>query len=303
MPPNNTERCGTTGLKDYEGDDTIEQEQEEGLGRHLHSRRDRFGYFHAVVRHFSINEGSPLLGGGGTDKRPPLWDHPWWRATHAFGFLLGGITFWIGTLLYYPAIYAASVNNDDAVMTLGVLTAWLYIIGSTGFLYVDVQEFLTFTNGDVVMLRINIACSLLGSLLYVIGSAGFLPHMYEYSPLVGIGGFWGGSLAIGSSQAWKLTRILSTTTPRLADDPDDDNILTAEHRTNAACVEGGAMVGGYCFLIGTTLFWRGPIAGDDDCMISCGNYDIVLALWMVGSVAFTFGGWSLARRHYVYKIT
>lgn len=251
-------------------------------------------YFHSFVRHFSIagTEGSPLLSKN--KEAVELWDRAWWRATHAFGFCLGGITFLIGTLLYYPAIYDASRHDEDGVAMLGVTTAWLYVIGSAGFLYVDVQEFFTFK--DDLMLRINICCSMFGSLLYLIGSAGFLPSIYGWSPLVGILGFWGGSLSIGCSQTWKLFRILST--------PDDPkNPLAAIHRINAACVEGGAMVGGFSFLIGTTFFWRGPIEGDDTCLVTCNNYELVLAFWVMGSLAFSFGGWSLAKRHIVYKIT
>ena len=41
---------------------------------------------------------------------------------------------------------------------LGLQTAWLYVVGSLGFLYVDVQEFFTFTTD--VTLRVNIACSM-----------------------------------------------------------------------------------------------------------------------------------------------
>ena len=44
------------------------------------------------------------------------------------------------------------------VAMLGLQTAWLYVVGSLGFLYVDVQEFFTFTTD--VTLRINIACSM-----------------------------------------------------------------------------------------------------------------------------------------------
>jgi hypothetical protein len=40
-------------------------------------------------------------------------------------------------LLYYPAAHDAPAVAG----TLGVDTAWLYVLGSFGFLYVDVLEF------------------------------------------------------------------------------------------------------------------------------------------------------------------
>lgn len=71
---------------------------------------------------------------------------------------------------------------------------------------------------------------------------------------------------------------------------------------NAACVEGGAMIGGFCFLVGTAFFWKGPIQGDVTCFSTCNNYEIVLFWWVVGSLAFSFGGLSLAYRHTVLNI-
>jgi hypothetical protein len=229
---------------------------------------------------------------GVVDVGVDVWDRPWWRLSHAFGFVLGGLTFLVGTLLYYPAMFDAEKGYDQGVAYLGVDTAWLYIIGSCGFLYVDVQEFFTFT--DEYWLRLNIACSAFGSALYVIGSAGFLPSLWVLSPLIGILGFIGGSAAIGCSQAWKLYRILSTTAK------SSSPILP--ETINAVCVEGGAMVGGFCFLVGTCIFWHGPIAGDVGCEATCGNYDTVLALWVMGSTTFSFGGLSLAYRHAIMKL-
>lgn len=168
-----------------------------------------------------------------TSQRPgvPVYDSPLWRAFHAFSFCLGGITFLIGTGLYYPAIYFAGLGTTEAdatVAALYVTTAWLYTIGSMGFLSVDVQEFYTFTEDP--WLRFNIFCSAFGSTLYVIGSAGFLPQLWALSPMIGIGGFIGGSAAIGGSQTWKLYRILST-----HEAPYKASTI------NAACVEGGML--------------------------------------------------------------
>lgn len=148
------------------------------------------------------------------DQAPPerlldsVCDHPLWRLTHALGYCIGGVFFTIGTALYYPAIADAAQGDESGVAKLGVWTAWLYTIGSAGFLYVDVQEFFTFS--DDFTLRVNISCSMIGSAFYLIGSAGFLPQIYEATTLVGILGFLMGSAFIGCSQAWKLSRILST---------------------------------------------------------------------------------------------
>ena len=256
-----------------------------------------------------VDESSPLMGNEkrgefaarrhvffsfmDASERPdgmPVYDTPWWRFWHAAAFCTGGILFLIGTLLYYPTMYLVNIQADETVDFMLVLIGWLYTIGSCGFLFVDVQEFFTFTDDPI--LRFNIACSAFGSTLYVIGSAGFLPSIWVYTDLIGLYGFLGGSLAIGLSQTWKLYRILSThTRPYKAS------------TINAALVEGGAMVGGYCFLVGTAMFYHGPVEGDVGCEVTCFNYNALMFLWSTGSSFFTLGGLSLAYRHAVMKLT
>mmetsp|Transcript_18368 Transcript_18368/g.35108 ORF Transcript_18368/g.35108 Transcript_18368/m.35108 type:complete len:329 (+) Transcript_18368:62-1048(+) len=256
-------------------------------------------------------------------------DRTWWRFTHALGFVLGGLLFTIGTLLYYVAV--ADADDPAEVAFLGDETAWMYVIGSFGFLYVDVLEFCTFTTPELVWIRRNVACSMVGSTCYVVGSAGFLPRPYAWTPWIGIGGFLAGSAIIGASQAWKFCRIMlgGSSTAVDADAHNDEHVPTADdpisadheemngnnssghqnpHCTsesvNAACVEGGACLGGLAFLVGTVAFWMGPDQGDDRCIHgSCENYHFVLALWTLGSLAFLCGGLSLTYRHAVMKIT
>ena len=43
---------------------------------------------------------------------------------------------------------------------------WLYTLGSCGFLYVDVLEYFTFTEPELVWLRRNISLSAMGSFWY-----------------------------------------------------------------------------------------------------------------------------------------
>ncbi len=65
-----------------------------------------------------------------------------------------------GTFLLFPWLASAVPNAD-------FWSAFLYTLGSCGFLFVDVQEFFTF---DGAVLRLNISLSAIGSTFYVIGS-------------------------------------------------------------------------------------------------------------------------------------
>ena len=152
-----------------------------------------------------------------------------------------------------------------------VVSAMLYTVGSVAFLTVDVQEFFTYT--EQTKLRLNIATSATGSALYVLGSLGFLPSIAaSVGPNLGSVGFDAGSAVIAASQSVKVARL-----------------LREQADTSAVCVEACAGVGATCFLIGT--------AG-----ISFLSLDTVLAVWMLGSLAFTAGGAFLAYRHAVLGV-
>lgn len=133
-------------------------------------------------------------------------DTTWWRFFHALGFATGGTTFIAGTACYY-------VNPQT-----DYVDAWaaaLYIIGSIGFLSVDVMELFTpaykVRSGPAARVRVgvrgvvsqlglaalasclqacplrfNILLSAIGSTLYVIGSAGYLPSVLKATEAVGV---------------------------------------------------------------------------------------------------------------------
>ena len=180
-----------------------------------------------------------------------------WRFAHAFGFVLGGITFIGGTSILYYTSYSSAA----------FVSALLYTIGSLGFLSVDVLEFFTFTSP--LTLRLNILASACGSFAYVLGSVGFFPSIISASgAALGIYGFEIGSGAIALSQLFKVRRL-----------------LVERADTSSLLVETGAGIGASFFLVGT-------------CLVDY-NYQLVLALWLVGSFAFTIGGLSLSFRHFV----
>jgi hypothetical protein len=116
-------------------------------------------------------------------------------------------------------------------------------------------------------------------LFYVIGSVGFLPFLFDASPVLGEGGFILGSALIGSSQAWKVARL---SRGQVCGSPDT---------ATAIGVEAGAMVGALCFLVGTLMFASGrPLVG--------GWYERILGLWLLGSASFTAGALFLGYRHF-----
>jgi hypothetical protein len=218
-----------------------------------------------------------------------------WRTAHAAFFLVGGLAFVLGTAYLYVPNYALS----------SVLSGWLYVVGSLGFLAVDVLEFFTFID-----IRTNIALSICGSTLYVIGSIGFVPVVYAVSPLFGIWGFIAGSLFIAVSECWKMYRIgclapekqpllsavgdgsIHANTPQFA----CRNFWRDANQWTAFGTECFAFLGAFFFLVGTLLFQQltdstGPA------------YTWVVHLWEIGSCAFTVGAAHLTYRHTVLQLT
>jgi hypothetical protein len=59
----------------------------------------------------------------------------------------------------------------------------------------------------------------------------------------------------------------------------------------ASCVQLNAGLGAWSFFVGTVIYLHGPDAG--------ATLQLVLQIWMVGSVFFTVGSLFLAYRHFV----
>lgn len=193
-----------------------------------------------------------------------LYDTFTWRFIHAGCFLLGGTTFLAGTLV---------LLSSSSVAPL--ISALFYIIGSCGFLCVDVLEFFTFTGA--ALLSLNISASAIGSTAYVIGSIGFLPIVLNgiWGTSIGVWGFIIGSALIAVSQMMKVLRLL----------------LINNHRDiNAIGVEANAGLGAACFLIGTAA-------------LNSWSFMSVILVWAAGSIFFTIGGCFLAYRHFYLLIT
>jgi hypothetical protein len=190
-----------------------------------------------------------------------------WRAVHASSFMMGGVTFVIGTCCLFFASGAT-------------LSAASYSIGSLGFLLVDLQEFVTFFSSSSCSLLINIACSMIGSALYLGGSIAFFPQLGETGTLYGLWGFVLGSSFIAASQCVKVGRLLISM-------PPPPSVWTS------IGVEAGALFGALFFLVGTLL-----LQYDADAPINA-----VLVTWLAGSLSFTVGGICLTHRHFVLKLT
>lgn len=119
-----------------------------------------------------------------------------WRIWHGGNYLVGGVTFFLGSLLLFP-IFS---NYIDASW----LSAWLYTIGSATFLLADITEWLHYVHKDCryKKLVINFLVSVCGSLLYLIGSVCFIPDVN--AAVTGLYLFIFGSTLIVISQSWKL---------------------------------------------------------------------------------------------------
>jgi hypothetical protein len=202
----------------------------------------------------------------------PIELRPWWQSFHALCFATGGVTFIAGTAcLFYPSWTHSALAS-----------AVLYIVGSLGFLGVDVQELFTYTSDRV--LRINIALSASGSACYVIGSAGFVPVVLASAPSVGLAGFIAGSFLIGVSQLWKTYRYLTTSG------------VSEFERWTAIGVELDAGFGAWFFFAGTVMLATWPTA--------TGSFlTAIYCIWMAGSIFFTLGALFLIYRHAVMHIS
>lgn len=241
-----------------------------------------------------MSDQSTYLLDGVRETEVAVYERSWWRILHALSFMVGGALFIVGTVL----LFLPTSTYPDAPFQ----SALLYVIGSCGFLCVDVMEFFTFHECP---LRGNILMSAVGSTFYVIGSAGFLPHIYTETSVYGIYGFILGSVIIGTSQTWKTIRLAGEEVPQLGNDYGKKKptiwvysvrtLFSSKDIFTAAGVEASAGIGAWSFFVGTWLLSIHENSSE--------WYRIVLYIWVFGSVAFTTGAFFLAYRHFVMKVT
>ncbi len=145
---------------------------------------------------------------------------PCWRLAHGLGLCTGACFFLLGSVLLFVAIHekelleGGSDSDSDSdsgdgsaaaaeLTMLGLQSAWLYIVGSLAFCFVDVQELIAFENSRR---RVGIGGSLLGSAAYVVGAVGHLDAVFAITPLIGTLGFLTGAIISSCAHAYKLCK-------------------------------------------------------------------------------------------------
>lgn len=141
-------------------------------------------------------------------------DGPCWRLAHALGLCTGAAAFLLGSGLLFEEIQEkkhlleleGSGSSDGSaaaaeITMLGLQSAWLYIVGSLSFCFVDVQELVTFAD---TRRRIGTGASLVGSLAYAVGAVGHLDAVFAITPLIGTLGFLIGAAISSCAHVWKI---------------------------------------------------------------------------------------------------
>jgi hypothetical protein len=220
-----------------------------------------------------------------------------WRIWHSVNYMMGGVLFFFGSLVYLPCITDPKVDN--------VLGGWLFTIGSANFLIADLTEFTHFRKGfigrlDETLLKgrqeitpfrgaelgINFIVSALGSFLYLIGSIFFIPatQMLAWGEWI----FIIGSAVIFLSQSWKCYRTLC-----IDDFDDSDHSFKLSNLWNdfpGFNVDLHAGIGGLMYLLGTWFFRE--VGENDDPTFAVG--------WFIaGGSFFSISGIFMQYRYYM----
>lgn len=215
-----------------------------------------------------------------------------WRIWHGVNYMIGGITFLLGSYMYYPSVNL-SLNGY-------MIGAWLFTIGSSTFLLADLTEWNHYRPGCMPLndlqgfkhkfkaaeVGLNFFMSATGSFLYLLGSIFFIPSLDML--VAGEYLFIYGSLVIFFSQSWKCFRTMF-----VGDDNEwkwrKDNVLGDISGFN---VDIHAGLGGLSYAIGTYLF---KAMTTDDEQISATNW------FMAGGFFFTLSGLFMQYRYFFEK--
>jgi hypothetical protein len=233
-----------------------------------------------------------------------------WRVNHTIPYLIGGVTFLVGSFQYLPSVADY------------VLGGWLFTIGSVGFLYADLNEWWhnnrvgcafdaeyrndfeqnvgkyldppSSMSGKYQRAEngINFMFSAIGSLLYLIGSILFIPSLDAI--VLGTEVFIPGSLVIFFSQMWKLYRAGCTIPTCDAEEFVERGFSLQKLLSDdlpAVGVDLCAGLGGFAYFVGSCLFLPSVAITDTDVIIA--------TVWfLLGGTFFTLSGICLAYRYF-----
>lgn len=226
-----------------------------------------------------------------------------WRLFHFINYIIGGTTFFFGSICYLP-----SLNPNY------VLGGWLFTIGSSTFLMADLNEWWKnnrvgcydyedyeesyeaelgkkhFGDKNTSQGRykraengMNFALSATGSFLYLVGSILFIPSLDAI--LWGTIVFIPGSLIIFLSQSWKLYRSACFRD----NDPNDKSFSVSNwgHDVSGFLIDLNAGLGGFFYMIGSILFL--PLYA---------QYFAAAVWFILGGAAFTLSGICMCYRYF-----
>jgi hypothetical protein len=213
-----------------------------------------------------------------------------WKLWHSINYMIGGITFFIGSYCYFSYINTVYPNSF-------VVGGWLYTIGSFCFLLADLTEWNHYKFGCITdsdykgektlynsFIRaefgINFFASAIGSLMYLIGSIFFIPSL-DMLP-AGEFFFIYGSLVIFFSQLWKCLRTVFIGGLKLTNVTDD---------FSGFIVDICAGLGGLCYYFGTVLFRD---------MVTEYDQNIASHWFVTGGTFFTLSGLAMQYRYYLH---
>ena len=228
-----------------------------------------------------------------------------WRVIHCSCYLCGGISFFVGSMCYFPT------------MTEFVAGGWWFTVGSTGFFLADLLEWWTNNRvgcfmddayrrsfeksqgpflDDPMTLKgkyqraengLNFFVSLCGSTLYLIGSVDYIPSTNSLNQ--GTLLFIYGSAFIFCSQGWKLYRAGCT----YEDTPSNRRFSFSNWQRDppGIIVDFMSGLGGICYFVGSFLFL--PRYDTDDFITWIG------AWWFqVGGTAFFISSLAMFYRYF-----
>jgi hypothetical protein len=224
-----------------------------------------------------------------------------WFLLHGACYINGGLTFLIGSILYYPQ-FNPPLSHEDGDFEGSLL----FTFGSLTFLIADIQEWLLYSppclkrhrllneggeNAPLMAapseesgneegayeLGLNFFLSAIGSLLYLLGSIFIIPSLN--TPSLGAWGFIIGSVFVWLAQLWKVHRM----------QPFKRDHWT-EDEWSAFQVDFMASTGGFWFLVGTAASLSPRV-----------SLVAVVNMWVIGSIAFTWSGCALLYRHFILR--
>lgn len=201
-----------------------------------------------------------------------------WMMINGLSFVIGGICFLFGSIMYYP-----SCEKYNGL----VIGGWMFLSGCICFVVGTLQDVLDTSASDTQITalfwgsRLNAIIYLFGSTIFCYGAVYFLPKYYENEPNIGAIAFIVGCIFFCVGAAWDMDCAGSKVSSK-------SFMENARAESNLFFLAFTTLIGAVLFIIGSIFFLPQYLEAGEDAVSFSVHWFVSGSIVFIVSAFFNF---------------